>query len=395
MKILENTKLQYILITLLIYLSGNVYFRNFNYSKSIVLVLILFILIYFLTTVRQKIKFKVSAILLLFVFAILMASTILINQETKISSYIAIYLQMIIAVLACKIIPVYNFKRFYLNIITFFAISSLMFHFVGLLNPQVVLIFPKTEAIASTDYYNAIIHVYQTHIGYGRLVYAARNAGIFWEPGAYQAFLNIGLIFFFDLISKGDKSIKRKRLMFFALLLAIITTHSTTGYIISAIIIIFYWKELNKILTIKNFKDVFFTIVILAISISIATKEIILGVTLIAEKYVSGSQSTFERISIDKLRLIFFDTKSFLFGLSFSNNYQTGKIWNSIIQTAVVLGVPFTLILLFKYLKGSMYFVKKWWLLFLLLVIIFSTENLFWRPLFLYFVFTETNNRLK
>lgn len=63
---------------------------------------------------------------------------------------------------------------------------------------------------------------------------AFRNYGIFWEPGAYQTFLNLALIF--EIFITENKSLRRG----YIYILTIITTLSVTAYIAMAIILLSY-----------------------------------------------------------------------------------------------------------------------------------------------------------
>lgn len=69
-----------------------------------------------------------------------------------------------------------------------------------------------------------------------------RNMGMFWEPGAFQAFISLAL--FFSILKPV---INYKHIFLFVV--TIITTFSTTGYLsvlIVAIMISFRWKTIDK-----------------------------------------------------------------------------------------------------------------------------------------------------
>ena len=64
-----------------------------------------------------------------------------------------------------------------------------------------------------------------------------RNSGIFWEPGAYQGFINIAFLLNFHNI---PKLLRTGKLQLFILLAGFFTTFSTTGYLVFFIILICY-----------------------------------------------------------------------------------------------------------------------------------------------------------
>ena len=86
--------------------------------------------------------------------------------------------------------------------------------------------------------------------GYG---YFTRNAGIFWEPGGYQVFLNLALFLFWakqELFELLWTTRRRKRLYKMTvpiLIITILSTQSTTGYICLIFNILFYLFYKNKV----------------------------------------------------------------------------------------------------------------------------------------------------
>lgn len=87
-----------------------------------------------------------------------------------------------------------------------------------------------------------------------------RNMGMFWEPGAFQIFVNIALLF---EILKPKPSVTNVVVF----LITIITTFSTTGYI--AIIIVFTLVLLNRSQELKKTKTIFWWILPVLIALFI------------------------------------------------------------------------------------------------------------------------------
>lgn len=86
--------------------------------------------------------------------------------------------------------------------------------------------------LTSTDGVSLVF--YTQLLGYGEIY--ARNSGMFWEPGAYQGYLNIAL--FLLLRSEYNVDDRRKRLL--VLSLALFSTQSTTGYLVFGTLVIYY-----------------------------------------------------------------------------------------------------------------------------------------------------------
>lgn len=124
-----------------------------------------------------------------------------------------------------------------ISLIGFFSISFIPF-FKQLLSPFL------TQNASGSFYYNFFIYAHPDSFN--------RNQGMFWEPGAFQVFINIAL--FFELRKPLPK--------LFNILLyitSVITTFSTTGYI--AMVIIFIVAFSNKSVALKRTRKVVFRIV--------------------------------------------------------------------------------------------------------------------------------------
>jgi hypothetical protein len=100
---------------------------------------------------------------------------------------------------------------------------------------------------------NVLIYVLDPNL------YPHRNSGPFWEPGAFQGYLNLAI--FFSIGKAG--SIKFGE--FFVLFLALLSTMSSTGYIVFGVIIIIYSLYFSK----KKVKYMFIAPLIIISSIYI------------------------------------------------------------------------------------------------------------------------------
>ena len=95
------------------------------------------------------------------------------------------------------------------------------------------------------------------NISYGRFLYHhipdyGRNVGLYNEPGVYQLYLNLALLFL--LFQSGIMGFSRKQATKYSLVLiiTIITTMSTAGYIEMFVIIALYMVSLRKELSAKK-----------------------------------------------------------------------------------------------------------------------------------------------
>lgn len=365
----------YALITFVIYATGSVYCVSFGYSTWITMLFVVSAVMFFLGRGADR-RFRSDALKKMLFLATCMVLVITLNGVSQYSSYIAIVLQILAAYFVSHRIEYDDFKRKYINIISFLAAVSLVGHIISLAYPTFAARFPMTEGDYSSNYYNAFIHVFQAARGYSHLVMSKRNAGIFWEPGAYQAFLNMGLLF---LLSMKDVKNKRRKVLLLAL--AIVTTGSTTGYIILAFLCIIYRKQLLVMIGGNN-KTLTFLGLLAAMGVLIYVSSInpVSGIEKLIYEFTSGHY--LERLFLDDLGILF-QAPLNLLGISFETYEAMGRgSGNSIVQTMVTLGIPFAGMLLKMYLDYARRSERKWPII-VVLMFIFSTESLLWRPFFL------------
>ena len=135
------------------------------------------------------------------------------------------------AYLICTVIPVQDFKRAFVNVMALLALVSVLGFGLRYVYPGIVKVLPVITNTSDYKYGSLLL----TTIPHDMLYVTFRNYGIFREPGVYQFFLNLALIF---LLEKPDVA---KSWQFYALLLAMVFTFSTAGYILCIAIILVYF----------------------------------------------------------------------------------------------------------------------------------------------------------
>ncbi|MBR6509601.1 MAG: hypothetical protein IKT38_03245 [Clostridia bacterium] len=360
-----------------VYATGSIFFVSFNYKLYITMLFAVSFVFFLISNEFRVSMLRQDIIRVLFLF-ICILFVLLLNGVTAYSSYIAIFLQIVAAYFISNSISRAEFEKKYINIISFFAAVSLVCHCVFLISPSIALNFPMTIGDGSTNYYNAYIHVFQSAQGYSSYVPFKRNAGIFWEPGAYQAFLNLGLFF---ILAKEEQLTKKEVVKIILLIMAIITTYSTTGYIIMAILLLRYAGSLCKFLAKHSNIAIVVGVVFLVFMIIISKYGLSSFMSQKLENEFSDGVFL-NRLFLDDINIILEKPLNFL-GISFERYARiSGGSGNSIIHTMVNLGIPFTFTMLLMYFKYST-LKKNPILCFVILMMIFSTESLMWRPIFL------------
>lgn len=152
-----------------------------------------------------------------------------------------------------------DFLRKFTNIVYFLCWYSLIVYLLYITVPDLVEILPDVENIQGRHAENAIFSTI-----YGGSY--ARNQSIFWEPGAFQTYINFALIF--ELFYFRNPT--RKRLIIYAATL--ITTYSTAGYITALFIVYTYVTQLlftTSDKTKNSSKNLFFVLTLVIIAVAV------------------------------------------------------------------------------------------------------------------------------
>ncbi len=151
-------------------------------------------------------------------------------------------LRVFIAILAIYLLTPFKLLIYIKNIIYYGALISLPLYFLQLLNFELVVsILKSLQSLFSfndkLDIKLVNIIIWGVHdVSYGE----NRNCGFMWEPGAFAAFLIIGLLI---ELSTNHFQLNRKVVI---MSLAVLSTLSTMGYIGLVIIILYYILFVSK-----------------------------------------------------------------------------------------------------------------------------------------------------
>ncbi len=404
-----ETFIIYFVVLLSINLSGNIFFVSFNHREMVIAVLGIVCFSYLLLRKRNNDRYTINknSIILFLLAVMFLLITMFINGIDD--NYIAVMLQLFIALIVTEIMTHEKFTEVYINIMFFLAFVSLICFFIYQAIPQIALLFPKTDAIASVDYYNAGIFVFQAFADYDYLRPTARNNGIFWEPGAYQAFLTLALAFY--MTYKFDSAKIHTKLLYpVVFILTLLSTGSTLALVSIFLVfvanfkrIITFFKDLFKDYWSRFVKSRYRSLIVVLIIVLIVVLCFVLFSVLFSVLRVfilqfvvklqyeinEGIGNIIARTSLDKIQHIIHDGTFYFFGMSSSTcEIVAPNCWNSIIFSILSYGIPFSMLLLFGYFKYTRrYFEGSFIVVFIMLCFAFSTQMLFLKPLFLCLVF--------
>ena len=288
----------------LLYISVGFYCKNTLTETQNILLIFCVILVLLFKYKKIKILHRKTYIYCI-MLCISLISGILAGETYKLIIYSII--MMSLAAVFADTVEFKNFKDEFVNVLYVVSIFSTLTWILYKTSPNTFEIFPKIYSSSGVVTYN-LFFVILTPRAF------LRSEGFFWEPGVFQTFLNIAIMF---LISKRDLEGKDKRKLL-VLFIALILTFSTTGYIVGIINLFLYLcRKYNG--TINRLLKVIIIVIIFFLTLGILTPilpETINGVDFgvnKVKKFFEGSSSTMIDSSSVRYDSVVYPLKSFLY----------------------------------------------------------------------------------
>lgn len=209
---------------------------------TIIILTFIFIIFFLMNVFLRKISINLRSIIILPLLFSSIFITMIVNSNFR-GGYFVVLLSIFLGFLVIHLVPFDTFTELYVQILVVLAVYSILALY--LLNPIIHVIpdilFPRFANTSGIPMINA------------RLTYIVdvdkyfRNFGIFREPGVYQVFLNIALMF--ELFYKRTKPNTAKLIVLYS---AIISTFSSPGYISAVILTFAHVVSVNKMLSARE-----------------------------------------------------------------------------------------------------------------------------------------------
>ncbi len=222
-----------IIVFVLMFFSNDTYLFGTNSNTLLVslprYILLVFCLYSFLIiAMKGELPKRLSFVWLLMVATFLMVSHL---NEEHLNRTIIKMLCITCGFLVCCQFLFLDYAEAFCKVMYLIAVSSIIFELIAYLCPAFLRLFPVMINSSGVRFYTCFLSGLDSRT-LGSLT--IRAGGIFWEPGVYQIYLNLAILF--DLIFLMNK--KRKRLIVY--IIALVITFSTTGYIAFAWILASY-----------------------------------------------------------------------------------------------------------------------------------------------------------
>lgn len=154
-------------------------------------------------------------------FSLLAMLIISLNSGVLLTSWAVFLARTALAIIIVLCIPFGRFVEIFIKVVTFLAAASLLY--LPLVPLGVRSPLPTLETLIDWPFDNFILFAINSEY-YAQSI--MRNSGIFWEPGAFQFFINMALLL-------GVIYSRLDRTTVAILLITLATTQSTTGYLVA------------------------------------------------------------------------------------------------------------------------------------------------------------------
>lgn len=223
--------IDYIFIYLLIFMSSGYQINAIAGTK--ILLSFIGVVVLMLLIKGSRIHFKKTYIILFILIMINILLTIIISGD-KLEQFVITVVMFATAFFSASYFEIHEFIKKYVNVMCFISVFSLGLFALWYILPNVVMLLPPIYNVHGAKAYDAIFSSIAAADTF------KRNHGIFWEPGAFQTYVNLALLFHLFLPTK--KSVRL--IVIFSI--TILTTCSTTGYIVLFLIYAAYFISSKK-----------------------------------------------------------------------------------------------------------------------------------------------------
>ena len=387
--------LLYILITALILMSGSI----IGWANSYVLYVELTAFIIFImlkVNFHEKIMAeKRNLITFVFILFVFLFNYIVISN-LDFWSQKSFFLNLCVAYICTLYVSYEEYTKNYINIMVFLSTMNLIFYGLHLLGIRFGTLILSYDGGASYQMNLFCIYAIKYSNSNSWWIPVVRNFGIFWEPGCYQAFLNLALFFFLNNVRKNWYKDKKSLFSFVVLVTTIISTLSTSAFFLLIInLIIYYWKNLQHLTKRKFFIGVGILVIII----------FMLQSSVVMDKFTSGTSSyvSYQIRANDQLSGI----KACFYSPIFGMGHGT-KLYNTVLMEYGIEGNSsgvLRIIQEFGIFFGVWFITKQWRTVIiykkrknagiipeslscLFLFIMFSTEPIIYNPAFMILIYT-------
>ena len=166
-------------------------------------------------------------------------------DSSNLNAVLGYIIMMFCGAMTVILVEPHLFAKYYIRILAAYCLISL----------PCILIASTNESLAYTLCQSG--YDWKTPYGYAPFytwgmngTISLRNSGPFWEPGAFQGYIWIAVLFL--LFDVDKKCIKYRKAVFALFIITLLTTQSATGYVLLILAFVFFNRRILQLLEIKN-----------------------------------------------------------------------------------------------------------------------------------------------
>lgn len=226
---------------LIINLSGNLCF-SYIFPYKIILLILSSVLLFYYSFYRQFFHYEVFVYLACWLI-ILLLQAFYTSSDYSFTSNFHFFLKIVIGVVLVYLLK-NKFVDYYCEIIYVFSLISLPLFVYNCLGGIVPFISVDSTNLDDGNVFRVSSLIYTQLYNLSANEISLRNCGPFWEPGAFQGFVNLAICL--NLLTYKEEDSKwRFRMVIYVV--TVLTTFSTGGYILLIVNVIYYILRTNRI----------------------------------------------------------------------------------------------------------------------------------------------------
>ena len=378
------------ILTLAIMLFSGIGFRIFQFSGSLILWMVILFILNFKSVIKIPVRawLGTGALIILFILVFLLKGA-------------AVPFFVVVAIISALFVLSNYFKDNNLFYSDFSKLLQFFMYYALLAIPIMMFgtsMFNKV-LLDYSDYRTFFYLFWFVPIGGPSFFHGFRPIGLTWEPGIWQLFLNLNLLF----ALYESRSIKK----IFLAVLAAISVFSTTGIILMCFIYLLYFFVINK--KIKMTK-LLIPVILFLVSFPFLMEninekisgqhsgsgmtriaDIFIGITVLMDNPIFGADTELTTASNNSLA---WKVKAIFWSGNYTDGsfagFMTVKNSNGIIIFLLDWGLPIGLYLLYRSLRSNLFIDKRISIVFMLTIYFSMFSEAISRTSFFYFFVLST-----
>ena len=203
----------------------------------------------------------------------------IINSDLRLGVFYKCFILMLSLVIASKLR--YNeYSKAFTDIIVVIATISVVFMSIATISLSLLSFAPVYTNIADQPFYNFLVFLVPTDVEH------LRNYGFFREPGVFQMYLIMALIF--NTYSTNNFKLK----YFIILSIALVFTYSTTGFIAYGVFLIVFFLQSKKNRIAKSILRKITLLLIVSITFLSLKTDLLSSEGMIFDKFENTNRGT-------------------------------------------------------------------------------------------------------